>query len=56
VNTASRMESSGEVGKVNISKATYDLLKDSTDFTFESRGKIDAKGKGEIEMYFVSRT
>ncbi len=54
VNTASRIESSGEVGKVNISQATYDLLKDNTEFCFEKRGKIEAKGKGEIEMYFVN--
>lgn len=54
VNTASRMESAGEVGKVNISQTTYELLKDDSDFTFESRGKIKAKGKGEIEMLFVS--
>jgi len=53
VNTASRMESSSEVGKVNISEATYELLKDDPDFVFESRGKIEAKGKGEIEMWFV---
>jgi len=53
VNTASRMESKGEVGKVNISKTTYELLKDDKSFTFETRGKIEAKGKGEIEMYFV---
>lgn len=56
VNTASRMESSGEVGKVNISQTTYELLKDESQFSFESRGKIKAKGKGEIEMYFVSKT
>jgi len=56
VNTASRMESSGEVGKVNISQATYELLKDESQFSFESRGKIKAKGKGDIEMYFVSKT
>ena len=55
VNTASRMESSGDVGKVNISEATYELLKDDSDFTFQSRGKIAAKGKGEMEMYFVER-
>ena len=54
VNTAARMESSGEVGKVNISQATYKLLKDDNDFAFESRGKIEAKGKGEMEMWFVS--
>jgi adenylate cyclase len=53
VNTASRMESSGEVGKVNISQGTYELLKDDPDFTFESRGRINAKGKGAVEMYFV---
>ena len=53
VNTASRMESSGEVGQVNISEATYDLVKDNSDFSFTSRGKIEAKGKGEMEMYFV---
>jgi adenylate cyclase len=54
VNTASRMESSGAVGKVNISEATYDLLKNEPGFAFESRGKIEAKGKGEVEMWFVS--
>ncbi len=54
VNTASRMESTGEVGQVNISQATYELLKSDPDFAFESRGKIAVKGKGEMEMYFVS--
>jgi class 3 adenylate cyclase/Tfp pilus assembly protein PilF len=53
VNTASRMESSGELGKVNISQTTYSMLKDDPQFIFESRGKIQAKGKGEIEMWFV---
>ena len=54
VNTANRMESSGEVGKVNISQSTYELLKGDSDYVFEKRGKIKAKGKGEMEMYFVS--
>lgn len=53
VNTASRMESNGQVGKVNISKQTYELIKDDQQFTFEKRGRIKAKGKGEIDMYFV---
>ncbi|MDB4655926.1 adenylate/guanylate cyclase domain-containing protein [Flavobacteriales bacterium] len=53
VNTASRMESSGGVGKVNISQATYELLKGDAQFSFESRGKVEAKGKGKMEMYFV---
>ena len=56
VNTANRMESNGQVGKVNISKQTYKLIKDDQQFTFKKRGKIQAKGKGEIEMYFVERT
>lgn len=54
VNTASRMESNGVVGKVNISQTTYELLKDDPEFSFESRGKIDVKGKGEMEMWFVT--
>lgn len=56
VNTASRMESSGEVGKVNISQATFELIKDYSIFTFKYRGKIAVKGKGNIDMYFVSKT
>lgn len=51
VNTASRMESSGEVGRINVSGATYELLKN--EFTFEHRGKIEAKNKGMIDMYFL---
>ncbi len=51
VNIASRMESSGEAGKVNISGSTYALVKDT--FTCQYRGKIEAKSKGEIDMYFV---
>lgn len=55
VNTASRMESNGEVGRVNISQATYELIKGNPEFTFESRGKVDVKGKGEMDMWFVSK-
>lgn len=51
INTASRIESAGEAGKINISSSTYELIKN--DFTCHSRGKIFAKGKGELEMYFV---
>lgn len=51
VNTASRMESSGEVGKVNISSSTYELIKDK--FKCTARGKVIAKNKVEMEMYFV---
>ena len=55
VNTASRMESSGEVGQVNISEATYAQVKDDPGLTFTSRGKVKAKGKGEVEMFFVEK-
>ena len=51
VNTASRVETCGEAGKVNISDATYALIKDR--FVCCYRGKIPAKNKGEIGMYFV---
>lgn len=51
VNIASRMESSGEAGKVNISGATYELVKNK--FNCTHRGKIQAKNKAEIDMYFV---
>jgi class 3 adenylate cyclase len=56
VNTASRMESNAGVGKVNISQHTYELIKDDSDFIFEHRGKVEAKGKGNIEMYFVKKS
>ncbi|MBK8968953.1 MAG: tetratricopeptide repeat protein [Lewinellaceae bacterium] len=51
VNTAQRMESSGEAGKVNISGSTYELIKKQ--FQCVYRGMISTKGKGEVGMYFV---
>ncbi len=51
VNTASRMESSGEPGKINISQTTYELVKDK--FTCIYRGELEAKNKGMLKMYFV---
>lgn len=51
VNIASRMESSCEPGKVNISGATYGFVKDHFNCTY--RGKVHAKNKGEIDMYYV---
>ncbi len=53
VNTASRMESGGEVGKVNITEITYNIIKDVFDCV--PRGKIEAKNIGLIETYFVIR-
>jgi class 3 adenylate cyclase len=51
VNIASRMESAGEPGKINISGSTYALVKDH--FSCSSRGKLEAKNKGEVDMYYV---
>ena len=52
VNTASRMESSGEAGKINISGTTFEFVKEF--FECEYRGKMPVKYKGELEMYFVT--
>ena len=52
VNTASRMESSGEAGKINISGTTYEFVREF--FTCEYRGRMPVKYKGELDMYFVT--
>lgn len=52
VNTASRIETAGQQGRINVSADTYELIRDS--FDCEYRGKISAKGKGELDMYFVT--
>lgn len=49
---AARMEQSGESGRINISAATHALVKEG--FKFDYRGKVTAKGKGELDMYFVA--
>lgn len=51
VNTAARMEQHGESNKINVSQATYDLVKGK--YLFTHRGQIQAKNKGAIDMYFV---
>lgn len=51
VNIGARMEQNGEAGKINISGVTYELVKNK--FNCIYRGKIEAKNKGEIDMYFV---
>ena len=53
VNIAARMEQNSEAGKINISGSTYELVKDK--FKCEHRGKIQAKNKGEIDMYFAEQ-
>jgi class 3 adenylate cyclase len=51
VNIASRMESSGVPGRVNISESTYQLIEGQ--YNCEYRGEVHAKGKGDLKMYFL---
>ena len=51
VNTASRMESHGTPGQIQVTRATYELLKD--EFVLEPRGTVDVKGKGEVETWYL---
>ncbi len=51
VNTASRMESHGTPGRIQITRATYELLAD--EFECEPRGTIAVKGKGDIEVWYL---
>lgn len=52
VNIASRMESHGQVGRINVSAYTSHLI--SPRIPCEYRGKVEAKGKGLIDMYFIA--
>ncbi len=52
VNTASRMESHGEAGKIHVTEEVYAALKDK--FTFEKRGEIEVKGKGVMRTWFLT--
>jgi adenylate cyclase len=54
VNTASRMETASQPGRINISESTYELVKEF--FDCEYRGEIEVKGKGKVKMYFVAGT
>jgi adenylate cyclase len=51
VNVASRMETTGAVGKVQVSQETYERLKD--DFVLEACGEIDVRGKGKMRTWFL---
>jgi class 3 adenylate cyclase/Tfp pilus assembly protein PilF len=53
VNIASRMESSSQAGKINVSDTTYQLIKDK--FEFEKRGELPVKNSGKIGMYYLYR-
>jgi class 3 adenylate cyclase len=52
VNTASRMESHGIPGRIQVSHYTYELLQDK--YEFEDRGEIEIKGKGEMQTYLLT--
>ena len=51
VNVASRMQSNGESGKIQVTAATYERLKDM--FVFEERGMVEVKGKGKMLTYWL---
>jgi guanylate cyclase len=51
VNTASRMESHGTPGHIQITRATYELVKD--EFVCEPRGPVSVKGKGQMETWYL---
>ena len=52
VNIASRMESHGVAGKIQITQATYELIHDQ--FACEWRGKMEIKGRGEMSTWFLT--
>jgi adenylate cyclase len=51
VNMASRMESHGTPGQIQVTRATYELLKD--EFDLEKRGTVAIKGKGDVETWYL---
>jgi class 3 adenylate cyclase len=51
VNTASRMESQGTPGRIQITNATRELL--GPEFEYEPRGTVQVKGKGELETWYL---
>jgi guanylate cyclase len=51
VNMASRMESQGTRGRIQVTQATYELLRDG--FELEPRGTVPIKGKGEVETWYL---
>ncbi len=51
MNTASRMESHGTPGQIQVTRATYELLRD--EFDLQPRGTIPIKGKGDVETWYL---
>ena len=55
VNTASRMESTGVPGRIQVSEATYEMVCDEADFQWEERGSVEIKGKGKMKTYLLAQ-
>eukprot|EP00762_Andalucia_godoyi_P007141 ANDGO_01910.mRNA.1 Adenylate cyclase len=53
VNTASRMESTSEKGRIQVSRSTYELTYNAG-FEFEDRGFVNVKGKGQLQAYLLN--
>ncbi len=54
VNTSSRIKSKGRMGKENICRDAYELVSNESQFTIVNCGKVEVKGKREMQMWFVS--
>mmetsp|Transcript_27909 Transcript_27909/g.61078 ORF Transcript_27909/g.61078 Transcript_27909/m.61078 type:complete len:857 (-) Transcript_27909:244-2814(-) len=55
VNVAARMEANSTSMKINISESTYELVKDTPDFSIEPRGELAIKGKGQMKAYWLDK-
>ena len=53
MNTASRMESTSLPGRMQISEETHALVRESSNFSWEERGHVDVKGKGDMKTYLL---
>ena len=53
VNTASRMESTGLAGRMQISQDTYDLVANNSEFAWEERSEVEVKGRGKMKTYLL---
>jgi class 3 adenylate cyclase len=51
INTASRLEQCAMPLRINVSEATWQLVRD--EYEFQERGSVEVKGKGEMRMYYL---
>ncbi|CAF0856685.1 unnamed protein product [Adineta ricciae] len=54
INTASRVTTTGDIGRIHLSATSWELLKDSVYFDTTPRGQIEMKGKGEMQTYWLT--